>query len=111
MQGLAEIIRDNDQDHGTCHGLAIPNLETRNIIQDACAEILESTQFGDWTDEGKTRAAFWYIRGRFDQLRRDRNPATAAFAGALLVQVQTGGTAYVIRMIEEVTGQRFTGHD
>lgn len=111
MQGLAEIVRANAETHGEVRGLVIPNLEARNIVQDACVEILESTQFGEWTDVARTEAAFWYIRGRFDQLRRDHNPATADFAGALLVQVKNGGVGYVVQMIEEVTGQRFTGHD
>lgn len=107
MHGLSEIRTQNEESYGTCRGFKIPNLQARNIVSDTCATIVESTTWGDWTEKDRDMFAIGYVRGRFDQLKHDRNPATADFAGTLLAQVAGGGIEFVRRMVEEVTGRGY----
>jgi hypothetical protein len=109
MHGIAEIRRANDE---ACSGviatLAIPTLETRNIISDTCATIVETCQHNStWEDRHKDAFALGYVRGRLDQLKADRNPGVASFAATLLAQVAKGGYGFVRTMVGEVTGNDY----
>lgn len=115
MQGLNEIHQRPDNNfeptdrNAKVRAGVFPNLKTRNTIREVCASILETIGITQWTDGEKDAFAFGYVRGALDNMKRDENPAAAAFAAALLVQVNDGGVAAIRKIVLEVTGYDFRG--
>jgi hypothetical protein len=108
MQGLAEIQSDNSRDHGFAATVHIPNEHARLIIRTTCDKIAETvTQVSDYRNNPQRADdfAFGFVRGVFETLRENRDPATAAFAGTMLAQVNAGGIAYVRDMLRQVNGR------
>lgn len=108
MDGLAEIVRTNEADHGFVGTVKIPNERTRRVIIETCQRIADKSVYVQAYRDNPQRAddyAFGHVCGVFQVLRESGDRATAGFAELMLAQAERGGVAFVKELLTKVTGQ------
>jgi hypothetical protein len=108
MQGLNEIKIDNANAHNFVGVAHLPNENVRQVLRETSEAITETvTQVTEYRNDPQRADdfAFGFVRGVFAQLRRSNDPATAAFAGIMLAQVNAGGVGFVKTVLSRVNGR------